>query len=602
MTWNQQVQFVAAVPMPPAEADEFGTTVNGMWAEPERFAANDVARAHQLGKRILFSVPLVALTPRVYEAAGTAALLEEVCRDVDGAPAECDWYYWEAKPVYSACIYSEPFRRYLLNRCRDGIDRGMDVVNLDEIMTSVGLMNRAAKGSGFCPRCLGRFRAHMSDEDHEIATADDAALRAALKADDRLYEHYRRFHEQEAYRVVLGFIDSLRSHATTTDPAFVISANVAYLGNLVPTHGALWGCLWGPHIDFVLMENDYRVEHGSRHLLLPRGKFAAWYRLGSSFKGAPTWICPSITVPRQLAGQRRTTYYMLMFLEAFANRGRWAYYWWPGVDADTRLAATAPEQLKSYIGFISDHRELYEDAVAQNEIAVLYADGPISQRPETHVKYLALTQALIERGYQFDVLYVGDGCFNADELGAGELARYRVILLPEARGLGAAPSAALLAFARSGGEIVAWSESSLEAESVRGVDGDVLVDFWMRYRDEDRNRIIANAGLPSAARIESSDSAVGVTRYVLGERHVLHLLNYRYDEATDAVTSVRDLRLGIPWGADGAVCELLTPGREQLLEGRIDEGALVVEVPRLDTYALLVAAPANARTRGEPDR
>lgn len=591
MKWYRQVQFVAAVPMPPETADEYGTTVNGMWVDPEPHTAEEVARARARGRRVLFSVPMIALTPRVYEASATAHLLEEVCRDVDGAPSECDWYYWEAKPVYSACIYSDDFRTYLLDRCKDGIDRGMDVVNLDEIMTSVGLMNRDPGGSGFCTRCLERFRSHLREEGHAEVPAEDEPLRSALRADDDLYERYRRFHEHEAFRVIVAFIEELRSYAASTNPDFAISANVAYLGNLVPTYGALWGCMWGSHVDFVLMENHYRVEHQAPHLVLPRGTFAAWYRLGSSFTGAPTWICPSITVPRQLAGHQRTTYYLLMFLEAYANGGRWGYYWWPGVDVETRLAATAPETLKPFIRFIGEHRELYEDAVAANEIAILYADGAISQRPDTHVKYLALAQALAERGYQFDVVYGGDGRFNPDELDPETLARYRVILLPEARDLGQAPSAALEAFARAGGELVVFSESPLDPELVEPADGTALDDFWREYRDEDRDRIVAHLTGSASARIEASDASVGVTRYVLGERHVLHLLDYRYDEATDAVAPIRDLSIRIPWAGGDASCTVLSLRGESHVTARVDDGALVVVVPELDPYAVLVVAP-----------
>src|SRR5262245_22237379 len=39
--WYRQVQFVAAVPMPPEVAEAFGTTVNGMWADPERRTVDD---------------------------------------------------------------------------------------------------------------------------------------------------------------------------------------------------------------------------------------------------------------------------------------------------------------------------------------------------------------------------------------------------------------------------------------------------------------------------------------------------------------------------------------------------------------------------------
>ena len=154
MEWYRQVQFVAAVPMPPEMADEFGTTVNGMWASPELGSADEVADLRARGRRALFSVPMIALVPKVYERPDRAFLLEEVCRDVDGRESECDWYYWETKPVYAACIYGDVFRRRLLEQRRHGVDLGMDVVNLDEIMTSIGLMNRAAGGTGFCSRCL----------------------------------------------------------------------------------------------------------------------------------------------------------------------------------------------------------------------------------------------------------------------------------------------------------------------------------------------------------------------------------------------------------------------------------------------------------------
>ena len=131
--------------------------------DPERRTADDVANAHDAGRRVLFSVPMIALTPNVYEDPPTAYLLDEVCSDIGGAPSECDWYYWESKPVYAACIYSQAFRDHLLDRCRLGVDRGMDVVNLDEIMTSIGLMDREPGGCGFCSRCLDRFRAHAPD-------------------------------------------------------------------------------------------------------------------------------------------------------------------------------------------------------------------------------------------------------------------------------------------------------------------------------------------------------------------------------------------------------------------------------------------------------
>jgi hypothetical protein len=587
--WYRQVQFVAAVPMPPDMADEFGTTVNGMWASPELGSADDVAALHARGRRVLFSVPLIALVPRDYERPDRAFLLDEVCLDVEGRDAECDWYYWETKPVYAACIYSDVFRGYLLDRCRHGVDLGMDVVNLDEIMTSIGLMDRDPGGTGFCSRCLDRFRSSLpADDPSGLADAGDDVLRKALAGDDALFSRYRTFHEREAFRVTGDFVAELRAYADSVNAGFAISANVAYLGNMVETFGALWGCLWGPHVDFVLMENDYRIAHGEPHTLLPRGTFAPWYRLGASFKGTPTWICPSINVPRQLAGEDHRRYYEAMFLEAYAHGGRWGYYWWPGVDPEARRQATAPDTLKTWIGFIEGHRELFEDTTSMNDIAVLYADGPIMRRPETHAKYVALAQALGELGFQFDVRYVGDGAFNPDELDATSLARYRAILLPEARDLGDAPTAVLEAFARGGGEIVVFSESPLDPTLARHEDGRVLEDLWREYGDADRDRIAAILADLVASRIRTSPSSVRAVRSALRDRQVVHLLNQDYATETDVIEPARDVEVRVPWSGETGTCTEIGRDGTRELASRVEDDDLVIEVPEVDIYALLV--------------
>jgi hypothetical protein len=589
MEWYRQVQFVSAVPMPPEMADEFGTTVNGMWASPELGSAEEVADLHARGRRVLFSVPMIALVPREYERPERAFLLEEVCRDIDGRESECDWYYWETKPVYAACIYSSVFRRHLLEQCRHGVDLGMDVVNLDEIMTSIGLMDRDPSGTGFCARCLDRFRASLPQDDPSgLADAADDVLRKALRTDDDLFARYRAFHEREAFEVMKGFIAELRAYADRLNPGFAISANVGYLGNLLETFGALWGCLWGPHLDFVLFENDYRVRHGEPHTILPRGSFAPWYRLGASFKDAPAWICPSINVPRQLAGEDRRRYYELMFLEAYAHGGRWGYYWWPGVDVETRRRATAPDSLKTWIGFIDAHRELYEETTSTNDLAMLYLDGPIMRRPDTHVKYVALAQALGESGFQFDVRYVGDGAFNPDALDPSELSRYRAVLVPEARDLGSAPTAALEAFAGAGGEVVVFSESPLDRSLVREEDGNVLVRFWHAYRDEDRERIAGALGGYDTSWIRTTPPSVRAVRYALGERQVVHLLNYDYAPETDVVTPANDVEVRVPSSGDATSCTEVRPDGTRALASRVDGDHLVIEVPEVDLYALVL--------------
>ena len=60
-----------------------------------------------------------------------------------------------------------------------------------------------------------------------------------------------------------------------------------------------------------------------------------------------------------------------------------------------------------------------------NDVAILYAEGPILRRTDGHLKYVALAQVLVESGVQFDVVYAGDGRFNPEELDRAALERYR---------------------------------------------------------------------------------------------------------------------------------------------------------------------------------
>jgi hypothetical protein len=215
------------------------------------------------------------------------------------------------------------------------------------------------------------------------------------------------------------------------------------------------------------------------------------------------------------------------------------------------------------------------------------------------VKYLALAQALYERGYQFDVIYGGDGTFNPDELDPEALVRYRAILLPEARDLGAAPTAALRAFARAGGEVVAFSPGRLDDGTARQAGEELLDAFWRHYRDEDREQILAHVPALPSAKIGASAPGVGVTRYSLGDRQVVHLISYRYDQATDAIGSIADLRLRIPWSRDDAACTLLTPEYERRLDCHAAGSALEVTVPELDPYAVLLIGLSSWLPRGD---
>lgn len=593
MAWYHELQFLAAVPMPEMYVRALGTTVNGMWASPRAQTVESVAAAHQDGRRILFSVPMIALTPKIYNDPSCAPLIGEVCRDIDNRPAEVGWYYWENEPVLSACIFSEDFRSYLRDLCRRGIEVGADVVNLDEINTSIGLINREAGGSGFCHRCLQRVRAHLSSTEgpgDDVAALEDADLRARLKSDDDLYGRYRSHLEEEAFAVVADFIGELRTIARECNSDFAITANLAYLGNRVADNGRLWAANWGPLLDFVMMENAYQLTSGSApHLLLPRGTFLPWYRLGGALSGAPTWICPSIIVPKQFAGQSRRRYYLLMFLEAYVNGGRWGYFWWPGVDDETRLDATVPPETAAYTRFITENRRYFEGSVHGNSMAVLYLDSCVIDSPADHFDFIALAQALAEGGYQYDVVYSGDGNFASDALPADRLSQYAVVMAPHVAGATAQQLAALDAYSGlEGSQLVTFAPALSHYRSEGTLDRTLLSDFWLEYRDSDRDRILATVPALEGARIVSSLSTVRVVSRDSGDEVALHLLNYDYREDGDVITAASDFTVELDWGPSVAAATLRTLDKAIELRTRVSRGRLTITVDFLEVYALVV--------------
>ncbi len=225
-----------------------------------------------------------------------------------------------------------------------------------------------------------------------------------------------------------------------------------------------------------------------------------------------------------------------------------------------------------------------------NELAILYLDSSISQKPETHYKYLALAQAMAEAGYQFDVLYVGDGEHNGAGLDLERLKRYKALLVPEAGNLSKPQADTLTTYTHHlGGQVVVFSASPIDRGLARQEDGKVLFDFWNNYQEGNRQRILASVGPFLSARLRSSDPMVNIIRYARGDEHVLHLLNYNYDAIADCVLPSRHLRIRVPCEPAGeAACTLLGPDGEQRLECALEDGELTLEIPNLDLYGLVV--------------
>lgn len=424
-----------------------------------------------------------------------------------------------------------------------------------------------------------------SRQNRKSAQPTDDELRSWLRDDPELYQRFLTEQQDAAFRAVQNLFDDLRKVALDAGQVVAITANVTGLGSFAGSNGQLWTAAWGELVDVIVLEAIYVVAQSQfhdpdAHKLLPRGTFAPLYRLGHAIgPRAPIWITPQINVPRQLAGQPRQRYYEMMFLEAYANRGRWGYYWWPGVDALTRREATAPEAIKTWTAFMRAHRDLYADVATANSIAIIYSNAAILAEPSTHDRYLALAQALYEGGVQYDVIYTGDERFVAADLDDSELDRYRLIVIPGIDGLTPSQAGAVERYRAQGGLTIGIAASSREGER--------LDRFWADYGDTDRRTIIETCHIEDAERIIPSSPRVVATRYVAGGATVVHVLNYDYVAHSDEVAPANDLVLRLAWKGGVPAARLLSPVDERTLNARLDGQWLEVEVPILRDHAVV---------------
>jgi hypothetical protein len=297
-------------------------------------------------------------------------------------------------------------------------------------------------------------------------------------------------------------------------------------------------------------------------------------------------------VPKQLAGEKRTQYYLLMFLEAYANGGRWGYYWWPGVDVETRVKATAPDQIKDYTRLITRYRQYFEGVFTQNRLAILYLDSSMMKRPEAHYKYIALAQALAEAGVQYDVIYRGDGRYAPDELDPDVLARYQAVLVPESNHLTEAQAEALSGFPdKEGKQLILFTGGQPDERLAHATveDEQLLFRFWQEYQEQDRERIAATVNQYRSECIYTSDSLVNTIRTFQGEDQILHLINYHYHLDLDSVSPVQNLIVHLPWeGSRVPELRWITLEGEIRLACRREGGELSFEIPKLDLYGLAI--------------
>ncbi|MFL6097046.1 MAG: hypothetical protein ACJ71Y_16465, partial [Blastococcus sp.] len=260
----------------------------------------------------------------------------------------------------------------------------------------------------------------------------------------------------------------------------------------------------------------------------------------------------------------------------------------------------APHELATQIQtFLADHEELFSRRT-HNEVAVVYSiesnrelvgradtsDNISNARDESvEVPYRVATGALAEAAVPFDVVLFADGVTAEDRVDPEVLRRYRSVVLPACGFLTDAQARALLEYLDGGGRAVVTGElgTNLPDELREKLTAHPAVS---RAAHSDVDGLLPLGRQVSGAGLEGV--AVNIQRLADGSAAV-HLVNYDYDDARDAVVARSDVALTVRLpGTPASAVQLAHDGTTTELDVSVEDGSCRIHLAELPLYSVVV--------------
>jgi hypothetical protein len=522
-------------------------------------------------------------------------LIEEcVVRDIHGEPCHAHWV--ECPDREHQCYYMDRnnpvWREYLKAVIRIQLDAGADGIQLDEAELPMGAFQY---GACFCKDCMKGFRAYLQG----LAPAD---LDDALRGVDLATFHYGEWLLEQGYDFKEGrestplfgdyyafqcraiktyfaeLADYAREYGRSLGRDIILSGNFF---NLEPMYLAL-----ADDVDLVITEmrnTTYRQPE--------------WYRYVAAFAGDKDVVVVENpyggVVPELIGllaeGKGHDLFRLSLFeAAAFGANMSVPYGSWMGSVIEDSFYA--PHGLATEIqAFLADHEHLVARRTA-NEVAVVFSvestreligkadasDNTINLRDESVVvPYRAVTTTLADAAVPFDVVIWSDGVTAPDRATAEALARYSTVVLPDVFALTAAQARAVDGYLARGGTVVA-------TDRVAGV-----LSHHEDIRTGDRDAL--DSLLPHGRQVDTRAAVSSNLQQLADGSFALHLVNYDYDRAADAVRTLDDVALRVRLPKPREHATLVTPdGARTPLALERDDEAHLVRVPALGVYGIVV--------------
>ena len=513
--------------------------------------------AQNRGIRVFGSVGMVTEFNRYYERF-PQSYEEGLCRDVFGQPLKVPWltdHQHKGVPYWWCCTQQPLFRQYLRERVIETVKAGADGVHIDDHLGSAGGL---WLGQCFCDRCVEGFRDYLKSKPVAelkqlgIESVETFNYREVVKnwldedtGKQRKPTQHALWEQWSVYqcRAAAAFMQTLRELAAST------------AGHPVPI-GANAGLLWPRHLvdyqslDLFSAETDH---HASEQRFSDVPLFA--YRLAdavqrpyaSTASGGDWAYIKEHQLPGLVRGWIALSYaagHRLM-----APHRQWCYtpekgtHWYQG----------PTDQFAPLYQFVRQNAALLDDYQAVADVAIVLPHRAFTKDPQP---WFRLAQQLTAKNVSYRLLFGGDELVM-HPLTATDLASAPVLLVPDRSQLLPADRALL---ERHNPRIVVRVEEAL-------------------------------AAVTPAVKIESGGAVRALARTNL-KSAVIHLLNYSYDPAHDAVAPLQRVRvrpnlqvLGLP--ADVRAW-LVEPGAKRQALTLADG---VVEVPVLGLWGMLVLEP-----------
>jgi hypothetical protein len=493
-------------------------------------------------------------------------ILEEcVSRDIHGAPIHAKWVEAPDREHFAYLMdrNNPVWREYLKAIIRIQIDAGVAGVQLDEADYPMWAIS---DGGCFCRDCVKQFRAWLQ-------ARPPADLPSALEGTDLATFHYgswllERGHDFTANRETTPlFWDWIRFQRDT------IAGYFAELSDYIKEYGRSKGrdVLVSGNL-YYLSPHFYPFEPKADVLITEMNQTSyrqpVWCRYAAGFaQGKPVIVVenpfggvgPEL-LPKLQRGEGYDLFRMMQYeASALGINMSVPYGAWMGAVIENSF--WAPHSLVVEIqDFIADHERLYATETL-SEVAVAFSVQSAFDWLEHHgwsvtYPFWTVGEELVAQHQPFDVVMLPEGVLREDVLEAGDLFRYRTLILPECSFLTPAQVLAIRGYLEHGGRVLAIGDPGAN------LDGSNLAALDHPHLSRAAEVLVEDLAAGPQVRVEPPlDLAVNAHR-LNDKEAAIHVIRYDYDEALDEVPTIPRMDLDVRLPRPFRTVEAFSPSGE----------------------------------------